>query len=496
MHSIRARLNLLLITIVVLVLGASGTYSYWQGHDTLYREAALQEAALRQRLATVLPAIVWNFDDKQLENVLDAELQWPNLVEIAVHADGEALSTRRKPDASQVGPEQTLALQFEGRRIGEVRYRLSNAQIEQRLRVLVWRKLVEIALLAAILVAVLMRTFNSILLRPLAALRSALDRSADQRQFSLDDLAPVLQRQDELAALGHSVNRITQRLTSELDERKLAEEAIRRAKHNVDEAYTKLQATQASLVQAEKMASLGGLVAGVAHEINTPVGVILTSASVLSEETQHFRQQLDAGAVKKSDLVAYCDNAGESAKLILGNAERAAALIQSFKRVAVDQTSEARREYELQHYLHEVVTSLTPSLKRRPIRITVDCPEQVTMDGYPGALSQVLTNLLTNVLAHAFQGDEAGDVLIVAQHEAGTINLTFSDNGRGIPPEHLPKVFDPFFTTSRAQGGSGLGLHLVYNLVTQTLGGNIIVRSEPGVGTTFFITLPQVAPRR
>ncbi|HSC79198.1 MAG TPA: HAMP domain-containing sensor histidine kinase, partial [Chitinolyticbacter sp.] len=452
--------------------------------------------AMRTRLATVLPAIVWNFDDRQLGYVLDAELQRPDLVQIAVYAGDDLLASRLgQGTIAGAGPLQTLPLQFEGRAVGEVRYQLSTERIDARLSKLVQRKAVEIALLAGILVAVLIRTFNSIVLKPLAALRAALDRSANQRSFSLEELAPMLRQQDEFAELSQSVARITQRLTSELEERKLAEEAIRRAKQNVDEAYTQLQATQTSLVQAEKMASLGGLVAGVAHEINTPVGVIVTSASVLDEETQHLQAQLDAGAVKKSVLLAYCEHATDSARLILGNAERAAELIQSFKRVAVDQTSEAHRDYELRQYLHEIVTSLTPSLKRRPIHITVDCQAAVMMDGYPGALSQVLTNLLTNVLAHAFHGDEEGDVLIVAQCDGDVVTLTLSDNGRGIAPEHLPKVFDPFFTTRRGQGGSGLGLHLVYNLVTQTLGGNIVVRSEPGAGTTFFISLPRQAPQ-
>ncbi|MGL4603709.1 MAG: sensor histidine kinase, partial [Iodobacter sp.] len=179
---------------------------------------------------------------------------------------------------------------------------------------------------------------------------------------------------------------------------------------------------------------------------------------------------------------------------ILSNAERAAQLIQSFKQVAVDQTSEARRSFELGEYMDEVIMSLKPTLKRTLVRIETACNEKILLDGYPGAISQIITNFLTNALAHAFSEGQEGLITLSASQTDHMVTLRFEDNGAGIAPENLNKIFDPFFTTKRGSGGSGLGLNVVYNLVTQTLGGSLVVNSEPGKGTCFIACFPLVAP--
>ncbi|WP_353328090.1 sensor histidine kinase [Chitiniphilus shinanonensis] len=505
MHSIRFRLNFLLIVTVTLALAISGAYNYYTGERRLTDEMQERESTLRARLETVLPGQIWNFDEGQLINTLQAEMGWPDLVYLGVF-DPPQLAIARARDGNRIVVGTTspppgsssLEIEYEGRHIGTVYYKTSKERVEQRLQGVIHRKIVEIIVVDAIIITVLALGLSLVALRPLSRLRAVLDRMAQQQHedFSLLELQDLGKRRDELADVGNSVVRIAMRLMDELEDRKLAEATIRDAKREVEDAYRQLKATQASLVQSEKMASLGGLVAGVAHEVNTPVGVILTSASVLAEETGAFRERVEAGQVKKSDLLAYCGTASDSATLILNNAERAASLIQSFKRVAVDQASEARRTFELRQYLGEIVTSLTPALHRRPIEIKLDCPKPIEMDGFPGALSQIVTNLLTNTLAHAFDDDEAGTVTLTASSEGDVVTLVFADDGRGIPLQHLPKVFDPFFTTRRGLGGSGLGLHVVYNLVTQTLGGEIVVQSEVGQGTTFFILLPRVAPLR
>lgn len=180
--------------------------------------------------------------------------------------------------------------------------------------------------------------------------------------------------------------------------------------------------------------------AGVAHEVNTPVGVILTSASVLSEETHSFKASLEAGAIKKSEVMRYSEMAIESSRLILSNAERAAQLIQSFKQVAVDQTSEARRSFELGEYMDEVIMSLKPTLKRTLVRIETACNEKILLDGYPGAISQIITNFLTNALAHAFSEGQEGLITLSASQTDHQVTLRFEDNGAGIAPENLNKI--------------------------------------------------------
>ena len=256
-----------------------------------------------------------------------------------------------------------------------------------------------------------------------------------------------------------------------------------------------LRQAQQDLIQAEKMASLGSLVAGVAHEINTPLGNTLTASSHLYDKVVELSAMLEENRLRRADLVAFVNLLTETTRLMVTNCERAAELVQSFKQVAVDQTSDERRRFDLKGYIEEVLLSLRPRLRKTGHRITVECPEHLEIDGYPGAVSQLLTNFLLNSLMHAYGPGEAGRIAIrVRPPEEGVVELVYSDDGKGIPPELLGRIFDPFFTTRRGTGGSGLGLHVVYNLVAGTLRGQISVESEPGRGTCFRVRFPLRAP--
>ncbi|ALJ36804.1 PAS domain S-box protein [Azospirillum brasilense] len=275
-----------------------------------------------------------------------------------------------------------------------------------------------------------------------------------------------------------------------------AEAALRRSRDAAEQALRELKETQASLIQAEKMASLGQLVAGVAHEVNTPIGITITGASQLALQFEELTRQLAAGAIKKSEFQRFLADGGEMARLILSNSTRAADLVQSFKMVAVDQSSDERRRFELRTYIGELLRSLRPVYKDvAGLDIGVDSPDELELDGYPGALSQILTNLVLNALTHAFTPHHPGRLTIAARLlPQDQVELTVADNGLGIPSDILPKIFDPFFTTRRGNGGSGLGLHIVYNLVTGTLRGTITAHSIPGEGTRFTLRFPRVTP--
>ncbi|MDQ7969877.1 MAG: AAA family ATPase [Oxalicibacterium faecigallinarum] len=273
-------------------------------------------------------------------------------------------------------------------------------------------------------------------------------------------------------------------------------QALSQKNAELRETLASLRRTQKQLVESAKLASLGQLVAGVAHEINTPVGVGVTGASTLAEETARLKALFQTGEMKRSDLDAYVGTAASISKLLLSNMERAATLIQSFKDVAVDQTSEERRVFRLKAYIEEVLSNLSPMLRRTEHRINVNCDDSIEVDSYPGALSQIITNFVMNALLHAFPDDTQGEMLIVVRsvyakgQKTNLIELRFSDNGKGIPHENLAKIFDPFFTTTRGQGGSGLGLNIIHNLVNGPLQGQINVESQPGVGTTFIVRFP------
>ncbi|PWC55791.1 PAS domain S-box protein [Azospirillum sp. TSO22-1] len=283
----------------------------------------------------------------------------------------------------------------------------------------------------------------------------------------------------------------------DITDRKAAEAELQTAKEAAERALSDLRAAQESLIQAETMASLGQLVAGVAHEINTPIGIGLTAATHVAETTGRVRERFEGGIIRRSDFIDYLGTVGEGAKLLVANMNRAAELIQSFKQVAVDQSSGGRRAFDLKTYIGEVLFSLRPRLKRTRLAVEVECPEGLAMDSFPGALSQVLTNLTINAIVHAYAEGQSGTIrIIVEPHGTDEVELVFSDDGKGIPAEVLPRIFDPFFTTKRSEGGSGLGLHIVFNTVTQVLGGRVSVDSQVGQGTRFTLVLPRTVPQR
>ncbi|MBM7866501.1 ABC transporter substrate binding protein [Heliomicrobium gestii] len=262
-------------------------------------------------------------------------------------------------------------------------------------------------------------------------------------------------------------------------------------------AMDELEQAQEQLIESAKMAALGKLVAGVAHEINTPVGIGVTAASHLHRKTRELSAQFRENQLKKSELHRYLLLSEEASDIILKNLERASTLIHGFKQVAVDQSRETRRRFNLKEYIGEILMSLQPKLKNKAYRIELNCPDDLEVDSYPGDFSQVITNLIMNSLIHGFGECGHGTIRIDLQLVGDRVRLVYSDDGRGIPPEHLQRIFDPFFTTNRAQGGTGLGLNIVYNLVTQRLRGKIRCESivdagaDAGSGTRFTIDFPQ-----
>ncbi|HIJ90530.1 MAG: PAS domain-containing sensor histidine kinase [Desulfobulbaceae bacterium] len=297
-----------------------------------------------------------------------------------------------------------------------------------------------------------------------------------------EDITARKQTEHELLGLTDTLERRVMERTARMDA----------ANQELRETLGQLEQTQAQLVQSGKMAALGDLVAGVAHEINTPVGVGLTAASHLENETREIAALYGEGRMKRGDLDRYLALSQEAAKLILANLIRAAELIRSFKQVAVDQSGEGRRTFRVKEYLAEVCLSLRPVLKNTGHRLEISCPEDLELNSYPGVFSQIVTNFITNSLAHAYDGDEAGSLLFDISLQGGNVLFRYSDDGKGMSEDQLNHAFDPFFTTNREKGGSGLGLHIVYNLVTQKLMGTITCESKPGKGTSFALLFPAI----
>jgi len=276
----------------------------------------------------------------------------------------------------------------------------------------------------------------------------------------------------------------------DISEQKALQEANDLKSQQLQRRYNQLKDTQNQLIQAEKMAALGEMVAGVAHEINTPVGVGVTGITYLSEYTKQTKTSFAKQELSKKQFEEYLDTAEELSSSIYFNLENAAKLIASFKKIAVNQSHEFKSYFSAKAYLEEILLSLKSKLKKTKVKVTLICDEHLQIYSDPGAIAQIITNLIINSLMHGFDADAEGEITIAVSTTEEEIMIHYHDSGKGIAEEVLPKIFDPFFTTNRQAGGTGLGLNIIFNIICTQLGGHIEAKSKKGQGTDFFIALP------
>ncbi|GAA5179792.1 hypothetical protein GCM10025771_22750 [Niveibacterium umoris] len=390
-----------------------------------------------------------------------------------------------------------------GRAVGYLQYGLATgdmiAAIDHEQRRALWLS-GSIALVAAVVAVILAAKIS----RQLRAFIAASKEVA----FGRYDRKVQVSGADELAKLAEHFNRMSEAVQSKIQEvtelNQTLEARVRERTRELEHANTLLQSNLLQLneakdqiVRSEKLAGLGALVAGVAHELNTPIGNAVTLASMLENDANGVIAKYQDGSLRRSELEKHVTAARDASQMLMRNLQRASELIVSFKTVAVDQTSEQRRRFNLQQTLNELVISVGPTLRRTPFRIELSVPPDLECNSYPGPLNQVITNLVTNGIAHAFEGRSEGCMTLSAERDPNHsewIVIRFADDGIGIAPEHLRRIFDPFFTTKLGHGGSGLGLHISHNIVEGLLGGRIEVSSTPGQGTTFSIRIPTNAP--
>ncbi len=274
-------------------------------------------------------------------------------------------------------------------------------------------------------------------------------------------------------------------LKQEIEARRQKEKDLELSRLELQKSLEDLKQAQAQLIESEKMASLGGLVAGVAHEINTPVGLSLTGITHFQYLVEQIEKKYAAEDLEEDDFERFMSDSKELARSIVISLQRAADLVKSFKQVAVDQSHETIRPFAVLEYLNEILMSLRNRLKQTRIKVDVTCERSLVTRGYPGIWSQIITNLINNSLIHAYGPEDTGTIRISVSEQEKSLVVKYSDDGKGMSPETRAKIFDPFFTTNRENGGSGLGMNIIYNLVTQKMGGTIEVQSEPGQGATF-----------
>lgn len=502
----RASLQTFLVVVVFLSIAApavitGGLLIRENYQRTLEQESQTAAGSYADLLQAGMTMPLWNVAPSLGEPLLDTVKIDPSVLRIVVQGvDGETFLQYEK-DAS-VSQEESIEIirdiSFEGERLGSVSLMYSLKSARQRaaadsqllLTIIIFQLIFSLGVLSYFL--------RQRVVRPLTALEKAAGGIASG---DLKTAIPTLQN-DEFGGLSAQLEimrgSLEQSFTTLEDRVKERTAELVDLNKELKGALDKLQQAQGNLVQSEKLAALGSLVAGVAHELNTPLGNGLTVASSLYDSTRHIERQFKSG-ITRAELETYLADMNEGTHLVVASLERASELVSGFKQVAVDRTSAQRRHFKLADMLSETRMTLSPMFKHTPYSVHIEVPNDVLMDSYPGPLGQVITNFLNNALIHAFDGRDHGTIDIVCEkvdideNEKG-VRMVVADDGNGIPEENISRIFDPFFTTKLGEGGNGLGMHIVHNIVTGMLGGSIEVKSQLKQGTQFIVTVPLIAP--
>ncbi|HCU67286.1 MAG TPA: HAMP domain-containing histidine kinase [Rheinheimera sp.] len=402
--------------------------------------------------------------------------------------------------------ELTKAVDFEGKKIGYIYLRASLTELNKYMqnRILFDLLIAIIALLCAFFVSVrLQRRFT----KPIEALLAIVQKVTKEKSYSVRAPAAEI---EELHMLGRAINNMLDRIEQQFNKVQQAEQEIRQLNQGLEQKINErtlalkssnqdllntletLHQYQNQIVETEKMASLGQMVAGVAHEVNTPIGLGVTASTLMQDKLADIQKAFDEKKLTSNQLAKFLSESGENLGIIYRNLERAASLIRSFKQVAVDQSNENRRTFNMLQLMNEVLLSLRPNLKKTQHQVLLECDPGLEIDSKPGPINQILINLIMNSLIHAFEHIEQGTIKIQVKVEHSRCFIHYSDNGAGVPENIKKRIFDPFVTTKRGEGGSGLGMHLVYNLVTQALNGKISLESSLGEGVHILFDFPVV----
>jgi signal transduction histidine kinase len=454
-----------------------------------------EQIAARLSISLVYP--IWNFEDLQIGSLIGIEMTNSGTLGIyirdpknrilsaCVRFNSALVSTPTETEypvlVKTASKRVVKNIYYQKQWIGSVEVFTSDRTLLMNMGI---NLLVIFGCIMLILPVILLSTYwiiRKTVIRPILLLSQAVD-DFSRHQY---DKPIQLKGQNELGKLVKNFNEMAETIDRyNRDLRNMVEEKT---------AET-IQAIEL-LAQSEKMASLGNMVSGIAHEINTPVGIGVTAASFLSMKTKEFAEIYSNGDIHRSDLESYLENAKESSNIILSNLERASDLIQSFKRVAVNQTLNDIHDFNVRSYLNDILNTIHPRLKKTTHRVEIDCPEDLVINSSPGAFSQILTNLIINSLIHAFDEGESGLIRIQIHFREAEklLEILYTDNGKGIPQENMKLIFTPFFTTKRGQGGTGLGLNIVFGVVTQQLKGSIQCESVPGTGVKFIIKIPLIS---
>ena len=541
-------LSYILLTVSIMALQVVFSYV------SVKNEINAELKQLKETIDVSLSQAIWEMNDPQID-AIGQGLSNMNLVKavVIIGDQGEeryqiGLPVERTLDYTQLKKDDAIeiehyfgfhgALEFnadgygtenQGYNIGSIAILSNNSTVYNAVFTEMMFPMISVFFSIILLSYVIKRLFHNLLTTPLEQLSHSIIE-IDLNDLTLSKLAPSSHQEDELSILSNSFNLMLDKLTEYKNHLELAQEELVNAnqlldRHNLllEQEVTKktanlshainelaqqkseledsekelryslsqLTLAQDQLVQSEKMASLGSLVAGISHEINTPVGIGVTAVTYLTDCVSRLARDIDQKTLTQTKMSSFINDANDSCALLTSNLNRASELIQSFKGIAVDQTSEAIRDVNVVSYLKEVITSLQPKLKQIKHTININSEEDdIILNCRAGGLSQIFTNLVLNSVIHAFENIDEAVITFSFRTDNNNFYMTYQDNGNGIDEKSLELLFEPFFTTKRGQGGSGLGTHILYNLVTQSFQGEISAQSVLGEGLKYEINFP------
>jgi len=519
---------LAVIIVIVIVLAISSYVSYV--NEKLYLSKTMEE---KLQTTTELAAIavsdsIWNYNVDGVATIGDALFKDKEVTYVQILDTTLGELYQREVNDNQHEEPYLLTLEeeiiYNDISIGTIRIGLTTFFKTSDIRAKLVSRIVE-GVITAIVLFIIITLISTAVTKPLKVLKVEVDAIADGdygteiEAITNDEIgelttkfnymrASILSAEEESNQLNEELTQLNEELENRVKERTeqlnrtneyleeslgLIEETqaeLIEKNEELETALDTLHETQEELVQTAKMAMVSQLVAGVAHEINTPLGVAVTLSTYIDKELQTLEESYKEGAMSRKTFESVVKNLRETSDSMLKNIERSAELVGSFKEVAVDQAGEVKRLFNLKEYVDSVLTSLHSKFKRTNYVISVRCPEDIELDSYPGAYSQILTNLLMNTLIHGFENRSEGKIDIDIKIDGEILDFAYSDDGKGISKDQIGKVFEPFYTTKRGEGGSGLGLYIVYNIVNASLGGTIRCSSAVDKGTTFNIKVP------
>ncbi|MCU6432542.1 HAMP domain-containing protein [Undibacterium sp. Jales W-56] len=509
-HGIQSALPLRAVIALTVVIGiALASALVYLEEATRIREEHTANVQVELERLTTLTALalresLWQFVPQQADSIIEAAFVNPEVTSIKVIEDGG------KPFASKTRndfrDEKTLIMKQDivrdGVRLGQLTISMTTAGYRQKLRTVTIRYgragiLIIIGSLLFILF-VMHRRF----VRPMDRL---VEASQNLAQGKLEIPIKAI-RHDELGILAQSLeetrkslldlfSKVEQRNAELKDVNEHLEQRVEERTRSLEETLQTLNRAQHDMIQTEKLASLGRVVAGVAHELNTPIGNALLVASTINGDLRELRAEVDSGNIRRSTLSKVLNHSQAGFDIFFSNLERAARIVGDFKQVAVDQTSEQRRKFDLGNVSGEILTMLNPAIRKTGCTVNLQAEPDLLCDSYPGPYGQVLNNLIMNAILHAFDNRADGVIQVVVKRlNADYVQLIVSDNGSGMEEDVRKQIFDPFFTTKMGNGGTGLGMNIVHGIVVRILGGTIAVSSTVNQGTQILVTIPTVSP--